>query len=178
MFTGIPTQEVIDISSNSEDEHEPQSIKVVVPKIEDCFVTSPSSKLITEVLMRMGQELSPESQPDPSVPSFSLGKEFQRPLRTQEQPRKTSEEEPLQLETPQPTQMIKNDLEERVANWETVAKGDNNFNMIFKLRGHRFLKAMRCQFMSMVPWSYIDIQVVSLMCHVINTEENEQFEKL
>ncbi|MED6149055.1 hypothetical protein PIB30_058867 [Stylosanthes scabra] len=79
-----PTQEVIDISSSSEDEHEPQSIKVVVPKIKDCLVTSPSSKLITDVLMSMGQELQSETQPDPSVPYFSLGKEFQRPLRTQE----------------------------------------------------------------------------------------------
>ncbi|MED6223762.1 hypothetical protein PIB30_077236 [Stylosanthes scabra] len=77
-----PTQEVIDISSSSEDEHKPQPIKVVVLKIEDCLVTSPSSKLITEVLMSMGQELPPESQPDPSVPSFSVGKEFQIPLRT------------------------------------------------------------------------------------------------
>ncbi|MED6170754.1 hypothetical protein PIB30_034146 [Stylosanthes scabra] len=133
-----PTQEVIDISSSSEDEHEPKSIKVMVPKIEDCLVTFPSSKLITEVLMSMGQELQPETQPDHSVPSFSLGKEFQRPLRTQEQPPKTPEEEPPQLETPQPTQMIKNDLEERVANWAMVAKGDNDFEMIFNLRGHRF----------------------------------------
>ncbi|MED6226199.1 hypothetical protein PIB30_101121, partial [Stylosanthes scabra] len=71
-----PTQEMIHISSSSDDEHEPQSIKDVVPKIEDCLVTSPSSKLITEVLMSMGQELPPESQPDPSVPSFSLGRSF------------------------------------------------------------------------------------------------------
>ncbi|MED6195791.1 hypothetical protein PIB30_041340, partial [Stylosanthes scabra] len=42
-----PTQEVIDISSSSEDEPEPQPqhIKVVVPKIEYCLVTSPSLKL-------------------------------------------------------------------------------------------------------------------------------------
>ncbi|MED6144567.1 hypothetical protein PIB30_016839 [Stylosanthes scabra] len=87
-----PTQEVIGISFNSEDEHEPPSIKVVVPKAEDCLVTSPSYKLITDVLMSMGQELPPESQPD-SAHSFSLGEEFGRPLGTQEQPLKTPEEE-------------------------------------------------------------------------------------
>ncbi|MED6219515.1 hypothetical protein PIB30_036496 [Stylosanthes scabra] len=60
-----PTQEVIDISSGSEDEHEPQPhlIKVVVPKVEDCLVTSPSSKLITEVLMSMGQDLGQQLPP-------------------------------------------------------------------------------------------------------------------
>ncbi|MED6223180.1 hypothetical protein PIB30_071486 [Stylosanthes scabra] len=80
-----PTQEVIDISSSFEDEHEPTQIKVVVPKIEDCLVTSPKTKLITEVLTSMGHELPLESQPDPSVPSFSFGPEFERPLGTKEQ---------------------------------------------------------------------------------------------
>ncbi|MED6224337.1 hypothetical protein PIB30_083000 [Stylosanthes scabra] len=81
-----PIQEVIDISSSSEDEHEPQPkpIKVVVPKVEEGLVTSPSSKLITEVLMSMGQdkgeESKPDSPPDPSIPSFSLNLDWSRPL--------------------------------------------------------------------------------------------------
>ncbi|MED6144568.1 hypothetical protein PIB30_016840 [Stylosanthes scabra] len=37
---------------------------------------------------------------------------------------------------------------------------------------------MRYQFMSMRPRLYIDIQVVSLMCHILNTEKKERFEKL
>ncbi|MED6110037.1 hypothetical protein PIB30_039208 [Stylosanthes scabra] len=199
-----PTQEVIAISSNSKDEHEPQlqPIKVVVPKVEDCLVTSPNSKLITEVLMSMGQDLGqqppPESPHDPSIPSFSLNLDFSRPLGTHEQPPKALEEEfPLTartisviesmdelvsghgppLETPQPTQVIKDDLEERVAIWATVSKGDNDFETIFRLRGHQVLEALR-RFMSMAPKSYIDIQVVSLMCHVLNAEEDERFEKL
>ncbi|MED6158263.1 hypothetical protein PIB30_031102 [Stylosanthes scabra] len=119
----------------------------------------------------MGHELPPESQPDPSVPSFNFGPEFERPLATKEQPPKTPAEEPPQLETPQPTQMIKNDLEESVANWATVVKGKNSFDTIFKLRGHRFLETMRCQFMSMAPG-------LSASCDVLNAEENERFEKL
>ncbi|MED6159096.1 hypothetical protein PIB30_039242 [Stylosanthes scabra] len=73
-----PTQEVIDILSGSEDEHEqqPDPIRIVVPKIEEGLVTSPSARLITEVLMSMGQdkgeEPEPDSPPDPSIPSFSL----------------------------------------------------------------------------------------------------------
>ncbi|MED6111922.1 hypothetical protein PIB30_056790 [Stylosanthes scabra] len=74
----IPTQEVIDISFGSDDEHEPQPdpIRIVVPKIEEGLVTSPSARLITEALMSMGQdkgeEPEPDSPPDPSIPSFSL----------------------------------------------------------------------------------------------------------
>ncbi|MED6126163.1 hypothetical protein PIB30_075683 [Stylosanthes scabra] len=81
-------------------------------------------------------------------------------------------------ETPKPTQVMKDDLEERVAIWATVPKGDNEFETIFKLRGHRILEALRYQFTSMAPKSYIDIQVVTLMCHVLNADEDERFEKL
>ncbi|MED6188835.1 hypothetical protein PIB30_089665, partial [Stylosanthes scabra] len=48
-------------------------------------------------------------------------------------------------------------LEEKVAIWATVSKGDTDFETNFKLRGHR---------------------VVSLMCHVLNVEDDEWFEKL
>ncbi|MED6188861.1 hypothetical protein PIB30_089981 [Stylosanthes scabra] len=82
------------------------------------------------------------------------------------------------VETPKPNQVMKDDLEERVAIWATVPKGDNEFETIFKLRGHRILEALRYQFTSMAPTSYIDIQVVTLMCHVLNTDEDERFEKL
>ncbi|MED6162210.1 hypothetical protein PIB30_068288 [Stylosanthes scabra] len=200
-----PTQEVIDISSSSEDEHEPQPnpIKIVVPKIEEGLVTSPSARLITEVLMSMGQDKDeqpePDSPPDPSIPSFSLNLEWSTPLVTEEQPPTTLEEEfPLTArtvqviegmdeqvsgdrppaETPKPTQVMKDDLEERVAILATVPKGDNEFETIFKLRGHRILEALRYQFTSMAPTSYIDIQVVTLMCHILNADEDEQFEKL
>ncbi|MED6200052.1 hypothetical protein PIB30_081528, partial [Stylosanthes scabra] len=60
--------------------------------------------------------------------------------------------------TPKTTQVRKDDLEERVAIWATVPKGDNEFETIFKLRGHRILEALRYQFTSMAPKSYIDIQ--------------------
>ncbi|MED6192726.1 hypothetical protein PIB30_012896 [Stylosanthes scabra] len=86
----FPTQEVIDISSGSDDDNEPQPqpIKLLVPKIEDCLVSSPSSKLITEV------------QPDPSVPSFSLNLGFPTPPVTQDQPPTTLDEEfPLTTRT-------------------------------------------------------------------------------
>ncbi|MED6125682.1 hypothetical protein PIB30_070931 [Stylosanthes scabra] len=80
--------------------------------------------------------------------------------------------------TPKTTQVMKDDLEERVVIWATVPKGDNEFETIFKLRGHRILEALRYQFTSMAPKSYIDIQVVTLMCHILNGDEDERFEKL
>ncbi|MED6169049.1 hypothetical protein PIB30_017617 [Stylosanthes scabra] len=126
------TQEVIDISSNSDDDKEPQPrpIKMMVPKVEECLVSSPASMLITDVLMSMGEDTAiepqpeEESQPDPSMPSFSLN-----------------------LDNPMP-------------------------------QGPQVLKAMRFQFDSMAPKSYIDIQIVGLMCHVLNGEEGERYEKL
>ncbi|MED6147098.1 hypothetical protein PIB30_040808 [Stylosanthes scabra] len=63
------------------------------------------------------------------------------------------------IATPQPTQAIKDNFKERVAIWETVPKGGNDYETIFKLRGHRFLEAVRYQFISMAPKLYIDIQV-------------------
>ncbi|MED6145604.1 hypothetical protein PIB30_026720 [Stylosanthes scabra] len=82
------------------------------------------------------------------------------------------------LETSQQTQVENDDFEERVATWATVPKGDNDYDLIFDLRGPRVLKAMRFQFDSMAPKSYIDIQVVGLMCHVLNGEECERYEKM
>ncbi|MED6188830.1 hypothetical protein PIB30_089616, partial [Stylosanthes scabra] len=166
----IPTQEVIDISSGSEDEHEPQPnpIRIIVPKIEEGIVTSPSARLITEVLMSMGQDKGEEpeldSPPNPSISSFSLNLDWSTPLVTEKQPPTTLEEEfPLTARTmqviegmdeqvsgdrppavtPKTTQVMKDDLEERVAIWATVPKGDNEFETIFKLRGHRILEALR-----------------------------------
>ncbi|MED6210754.1 hypothetical protein PIB30_067068 [Stylosanthes scabra] len=66
-----------------------------------------------------------------------------------------------QFQTPQTTKSLENqkNLEEKVVTWATVPKGDNEFETIFKLSGDRFLEAMRYQFTSMRPRTYIDIQV-------------------
>ncbi|MED6106052.1 hypothetical protein PIB30_001444 [Stylosanthes scabra] len=82
------------------------------------------------------------------------------------------------LETPQQTQVEDDDFKERVATLATVPKGDNDYELIFDLRGPRTLKAMRFQFDSTAPKSYIDIQVVGLMCHILNGEEGERYEKM
>ncbi|MED6135474.1 hypothetical protein PIB30_046815 [Stylosanthes scabra] len=58
-----PTQEVIDISPGSEDEQQP-----LIPKTEEDPVSSPSSKIITEVLMNMNKEPQRDK-----APLFDLG---------------------------------------------------------------------------------------------------------
>ncbi|MED6150681.1 hypothetical protein PIB30_074721 [Stylosanthes scabra] len=93
----------------------------------------------------MGQELPSESQPDPSVPSFSLGKEFERPLGTQEQPPKTPEEE---LSLTARTIIAIESLDEHVSEDGPQLETPQ------------------------------PTQVVSLMCYILNAEENERFEKL
>ncbi|MED6184283.1 hypothetical protein PIB30_046010, partial [Stylosanthes scabra] len=73
------------------------------------------------------------------------------------------------LKTPQQIQEEDDDFQERVATWATVPKGGNDYELIFDLRGPRTLEAMRCQFDSMV---------VGLMCHILNGEEGERYEKM
>ncbi|MED6187485.1 hypothetical protein PIB30_076901 [Stylosanthes scabra] len=58
-----------------------------------------------------------------------------------------------------------------------MPKGENEFETMFKLAGDRFLEAMRYQFQSMTPRTYIDIQVITIMCHILNNEQNERFDK-
>ncbi|MED6175509.1 hypothetical protein PIB30_079030 [Stylosanthes scabra] len=71
-----PTQEVIDISSSSNDEPEPTPIKVSIPKAEVDHVSSPHAKTITEVLLSMSQEHPTQSEPD-GDPSFDLGIDYE-----------------------------------------------------------------------------------------------------
>ncbi|MED6158182.1 hypothetical protein PIB30_030464 [Stylosanthes scabra] len=160
-------------------------------------------KLITEVLISMADDgvldPKPQTQPNPSAPSFSLNLGFPTPPITEAQPPATLEEEfPLTARTmavinnmdelisapepttatPQPTKTIKDDFDDRVATLATMPKGGNDYEPIFKLRGPQFLQAIRYQFMSMEPKSYIDIGVVGLMCHMLNGEEGDRYEKL
>ncbi|MED6107027.1 hypothetical protein PIB30_010166 [Stylosanthes scabra] len=173
-----PSQKVIDISSSSEDEQPP-----LIPKKEqadDNDVSSPSSRIITDVLMSMNQDRTQED-----IPSFDLG--VGEPLLTTQIIEDITEmDDQLRnnlalLKTPKPTKSasyIQGDMESRVASWATTAKGENEFVTIFKLRGQKFLAAMRYQFMSMVPKTYINIQILSLMCHVLNKQAGERFQKL
>ncbi|MED6135408.1 hypothetical protein PIB30_046147 [Stylosanthes scabra] len=192
-------EEVIDLSSGSDDEaqQQPEPIKMLVPKNEE------EDKLITEVLISMADygtlDPEPQSQPNPSAPSFSLNLGFPTPPITEAQPPATLDKEfPLTActvavinnmdelvsapepttVTPQPTKAIKDDFDDRVAIWATVPKGGNDWEPIFKLRGAQFLEAIRYQFMSIAPTSYIDIGIVGLMCHVLNGEEGDRYEKL
>ncbi|MED6148042.1 hypothetical protein PIB30_049503 [Stylosanthes scabra] len=117
------------------------------------------------------------------APSFDLG--IDPPLLTTQDLSDIEELDELvkkaqdQFQTPQTKKSLENqkDLEEKVVTWATVPKGDNEFETIFKLSGDRFLEAMRYQFQSMRPRTYIDIQVITIMCHILNNEQNERFEK-
>ncbi|MED6155152.1 hypothetical protein PIB30_002881 [Stylosanthes scabra] len=191
MVPVFPTQKLIEVSSGSDDEpqqqlndapNEPQPqpqlepIKMLVPKTEE------EDKLITEVLISMADygvlDPQPETQPDPSAPTFGLNLGFSTPPVTEARPPATLNEEfPLTARTmavinnmdelvsapqpttatPQPTQAIEDDFDDRVATWAMVPKGGNDYEPIFKLRGPQFLQAIRYQFMSMEPKSYIDI---------------------
>ncbi|MED6209218.1 hypothetical protein PIB30_052573 [Stylosanthes scabra] len=114
-----PTQEVVDISSSSDDEPEPTPIQVIIPKTKVDLVSSPRAKSITDVLLRMSKEHLTYSEPD-NAPSFDLGINYGTgPQQTQEEHLLTtqdvSEIEELdelirkkgdQFQTPQPTQSL------------------------------------------------------------------------
>ncbi|MED6184293.1 hypothetical protein PIB30_046088 [Stylosanthes scabra] len=54
---------------------------------------------------------------------------------------------------------------------------DNKYETIFQLQGPRTIEAMRYNFMTMRPATCIDIQMVSIVCHVLNREPVERFER-
>ncbi|MED6210272.1 hypothetical protein PIB30_062615, partial [Stylosanthes scabra] len=181
-----PTQEVIDVSSSSEDERPP-----LIPKTEQLDPYSPSAKIISEVLISMNRDEAPSldlgiDPPLPQreeTPSFDLG--IDPPLLTTRDLSDIEELDELvqkakdQFQTPQPIKTIENqkELEEKAVAWATVPKGGNEFETIFKLAGGMYLEAMRYQFQSMAPKNYIDIQVITIMCHILNKQQNERFEK-
>ncbi|MED6154075.1 hypothetical protein PIB30_108482, partial [Stylosanthes scabra] len=127
-----PTQEVIDISSSSEDETTP-----LIPKTEQLDPYSPSAKIISEVLISMNRDEAPSldlgiDPPLPQreeAPSFDLG--IDPPLLTTQDLFDIEELDELvqkakdQFQTPQPIKTIENqkELEEKAVAWATVPKG-------------------------------------------------------
>ncbi|MED6177136.1 hypothetical protein PIB30_095087 [Stylosanthes scabra] len=87
-----------------------------------------------------------------------------------------------QCRTPDPLQQhdttapAKHELEARCAAWATL-DNDNKYETIFQLRGPRTIKAMRYNFMTMRPANCIYIQMVSIMCHVLNRKPVQRFER-
>ncbi|MED6175325.1 hypothetical protein PIB30_077275 [Stylosanthes scabra] len=106
-----PTQEVIDVSSGSEDERQP-----LIKKIEEYHVYSSNPPLFTT------QDLSDIEELEELV------------KKAQDQ-----------FQTSQTKKSLENqkDLEEKVVTWATVPKGENEFETIFKLVGDRFLESIR-----------------------------------
>ncbi|MED6122185.1 hypothetical protein PIB30_037432 [Stylosanthes scabra] len=172
-----PTQDVIDLSSSLEEDRQ----QPIVPKEEQVVDTSPSprSQMISSVLVSIRRE---HQQMEP--PSFDLGVE--PPLLTPQTMDATDEiddqlqKNPSLLRTPDPlgTFNILADMEKRVAIWGTVPKGDNEWLPVFKLKGDKPLDALRHQFKSMQPTKYVDIQVVSIMCHLLNRTPSERYQDL
>ncbi|MED6221972.1 hypothetical protein PIB30_059980 [Stylosanthes scabra] len=67
-------------------------------------------------------------------------------------------------------------LKERCFIWGTM-DNDNKFETIFQLRGPNTIEAKRYNFMTMAPETCIDMQMVSLVCHVLNREDLERFQR-
>ncbi|MED6136279.1 hypothetical protein PIB30_054613 [Stylosanthes scabra] len=164
--------EVIEISSSSDNSDKPSPIKMLVPKAEKVqlshnedqppnVVCQPSQPIVDGMPVYPSQE----------VYDISSSSEYEQPLI----PKKEKADEHDDIPS---FDLGQRELDSRVATWATLSKGENEFVTIFKLRGGNFLEAMRYQFMSMVPKTYIDIGIINLMCHVLNKQAGERFEKL
>ncbi|MED6168686.1 hypothetical protein PIB30_013668 [Stylosanthes scabra] len=118
------------------------------------------------------------------TPSFDLGVE--EPLLTTQTMQAIDEideqlrQNPGLLQSPKLSRTfdILADMEKRVAIWGTIPKGNNEFLSIFNLKGDKCLEAIRYQFKSMAPTKHIDIQVVSIMCHILNRTPGKRFQNL
>ncbi|MED6165477.1 hypothetical protein PIB30_099884 [Stylosanthes scabra] len=128
------------------------------------------NKIITHVLLSMNQE--------EYAPSFDLGIDQTQPTQDNNQIQQLGDQckTPDLLHQHYQAAPIKHDLEEICAIWATV-ENDNKFETIFQLRWPKTLEAMRYNFMTMPLGQCIDLQMVSLMCHVLNREELPRFEK-
>ncbi|MED6199608.1 hypothetical protein PIB30_077491 [Stylosanthes scabra] len=110
-----------------------------------------TDEIITHVLLSMNQE----------EPSTQDSNQIQQ----------TTDED--QCKTPEATPVT---LKERCFIWATM-ENDNKYEMIFQLRGPNTIEAMRYNFMTMAPETCIDIQMVSLVCHTLNREELQRFQR-
>ncbi|MED6188727.1 hypothetical protein PIB30_088673 [Stylosanthes scabra] len=112
---------------------------------------------ITDVLLSMNQG-GPGSTAQPTNDdNLDLGEQFRNP-------------DPLQQQGP-----TAEELEARCTSWATL-DNDNKYDTIFQIRGPRTIEALRYNFMTMRPATCIDIQMVSIVCHVLNREPVERFE--
>ncbi|MED6187884.1 hypothetical protein PIB30_080757 [Stylosanthes scabra] len=110
-----------------------------------------TDEIITHVLLSINQE----------GPSTQDGNQIQQ----------TTDED--QCKTPETVLVT---LKERCFIWATM-ENDNKYEMIFQLRGPNTIEAMRYNFMTMVPETCIDMQIVSLVCHTLNREELQRFQR-
>ncbi|MED6196740.1 hypothetical protein PIB30_050221 [Stylosanthes scabra] len=67
-------------------------------------------------------------------------------------------------------------MAERCFIWATT-ENNNKYETIFQLRGPNTQEAMRYNFMTMEPSSCIDMVMVSFVCHVLNREEVERYQR-
>ncbi|MED6115712.1 hypothetical protein PIB30_093293 [Stylosanthes scabra] len=112
-------------------------------------VQSPEA-VVTNVLLSMNREESDNLEDQCTSPDIPLQQQYQNA-------------------------QTKQDLEEWCATWATL-ENNNKYETIFQLRGPTTIKAMRYNFLTMAPATCIDIQMVSLMCHVLNREKLQRFE--
>ncbi|MED6185333.1 hypothetical protein PIB30_055991 [Stylosanthes scabra] len=110
-----------------------------------------TDEIITHVLLSMNQE----------EPSTQDSNQIQQ----------TTDED--QCKTPEATPIM---LKERCFIWATM-ENDNKYETIFQLRGPNTIEAMTYNFMTMAPETCIDMQMVSLVCHTLNREELQRFQR-
>ncbi|MED6148234.1 hypothetical protein PIB30_051113 [Stylosanthes scabra] len=123
-----------------------------------------SDEMITHVLLSMNQE--------EAALSFDLEVDQTQPTQDDKRIQQLRDhcKTPDSLQQCYQTAPIKQDLEERCVIWATM-ENNNKFETIFQLRGPKCLEVMRYNFMTMALVQCIDMQMVSLMCHVLNRED-------
>ncbi|MED6131790.1 hypothetical protein PIB30_013041 [Stylosanthes scabra] len=122
-----------------------------------------------------------EEEPEPKTMNIPLELEPELTLRPwlQDEVGTSADKDP----TKSADEMITDDpeaasvsMEEKCFIWATT-NNDNKYETIFQLRGPNTQEAMRYNFMTMEPSSCIDMVMVSLVCHVLNREEVERYQR-
>ncbi|MED6213119.1 hypothetical protein PIB30_090175 [Stylosanthes scabra] len=170
-----------------EEEHQDEPTTVVMPEGEDPLPEDPEPCSLT-----LRAWLQPEAEgcaakgltdsPDAVITDVLLSMNQGGPGSTTQPTNDDNQDLGDQCRTPDPLQQqdttadAKHELEARCAAWATL-DNDNKYETIFQLRGPRTIEAMRYNFMTMRPTTCIDIQMVSIVCHVLNREPIQQFKR-
>ncbi|MED6191854.1 hypothetical protein PIB30_004514 [Stylosanthes scabra] len=132
--------------------------------------TQSADEMITTVLLSMNKEEQDQDNKQNPQPEYQK----QEQDRNQQIQQPKAQEDQDQCKTPD---IAPASIEERCYMWAIMPRNDNKYETIFQLRGPNTMEAMRYNLMTMAPETCIDMTTASVVCHILNREPLERFQR-